>query len=109
MGATRSKVQPPTSGSCRGSAGTAPCYPLEAGVEGVIGQIAEQLVPRMIWPFLHVAYDSAHFVQHGGIIRVVQITLQELEHVDAVLRILNESREKHVQAVIHGDEVVPVL
>src|SRR6202034_4799191 len=47
--------------------------------------------------------------QHCWLGIVINVPLQEFQNVEAVERIRHERREQTVQAIVNGDEVVPVL
>ena len=65
-----------------------------------------QRVIRIPFDLLH---DVAHARQNWRLGIIVNISLEELENVETITRILHKRREQHIQPVVNGDEVVPVL
>ncbi len=63
------------------------------GAEGIRGQVAEQLVPRMVDVLLDLGNHGLHLGQNFGRIFVVHIALQKLEHVETVVVIADEVGE----------------
>src|SRR5258706_3088885 len=57
---------------------------------------------------LDLLQDVAHAGQYGWLGILVNVALKKLEDVEAIARILHKCRKQNVQAVVHGDEVVPV-
>src|SRR5690348_5474838 len=72
-------------------------------------KISQQFVPNVVWILLHFRDDGPHTSQHRGFLLFVDITLQELQHVEPILGIQDERSKQDIETVIHGDEVVPVL
>ena len=65
-------------------------------------------MPDVLRVVLDAADDVAHLRQHFGLFLVVDVALQELEHVQPVSGIANERGEQDVEAVVDRDEVGPV-
>src|SRR5208283_204731 len=84
-----------------------PC--LSVRTERVRRQIAEQFVPGVLLVLLDFSHHFTHLLQNRRSGVVVNIALQKLQHVQTIAVIVNEVGEQHVQPVIDGDEVVPVL
>src|SRR4051812_24510998 len=61
---------------------------------------------RVALDFLHRA---PHDLEHGFIVLVVNVALDQLEDIFAVARILKERREIDIELVIQADEFVPVF
>src|SRR5262249_110655 len=52
--------------------------------EGVRGQVAEERVPRVAGVLFDLGDHRPHLVQHRGRLLVVDVALEQLEHVEAV-------------------------
>ena len=63
----------------------------------------------MIGIAFHGGDDFVHLVQDLQPLAAVHVALEKLEHIQAIARVLHEGGEKDVQAVVEGDELVPVL
>src|ERR1700722_18659094 len=80
---------------------------LKLRTECVRRQIAHHFVPGMGLVLLDLGDQGAHLLEHRGRGIVIHVPLQQLQHIQAVVGVADEVSEKHVQTVVHGDEVVP--
>src|SRR5215467_7763856 len=63
----------------------------------------------MLFILLYLGNGLAHFLNHGGLVLVVYVSLEEFEDVEPVAGVENERRAQNIQSIVDGDKVVPIL
>src|SRR5712691_6981895 len=62
-------------------------------LERVHGHVSEQLVPRMLCILLDLGHHLLHFLKYRWRGIVVDVALQQLEHIQPIARVADEIRE----------------
>jgi hypothetical protein len=69
---------------------------LENGGERVRGQITQVAMPDVLFILLDLADDMLHHPEHFRIIVIVDISLEQFDHIQAMAFILYKSRKEHI-------------
>src|SRR3954463_7225429 len=68
--------------------------------ESVGSQISQQLVPDMLGILFYFHHNIPHTRQYRWLVFIVHIALQQLNYIDPVPRVHDESCKQHVQAIV---------
>src|SRR5437588_5420889 len=72
------------------------------------GEISQQFVPDMLGILFHLHHNIPHPSQYRWLVFIVDVALEQLNYIDPVPRVHDESCKQHVQAIVDVNEVVPI-